>query len=219
MFTIIPSILTSSPEKVCNLLEQLGDVILPQGFPLERVQIDINDGSFLGVKTVEPSLLFDVETKLAIDFHLMTKEPIRWIEDCMRGQADRIIGQIEAMSDQINFVGKVTEVGAKVGLAVDIETPIERLDESILTSLDVVLLMSYPAGVGGQKFDERVLQKVRSIAEIRERNKDNYKICIDGGIGIDNIKRVKMAGADEVVIGRWEGDVEENLEKFYKALY
>src|SRR4030042_438961 len=168
MFTIIPSILTNNPEEVRDVMKKLNDVILPYGFPLDRVQIDINDGSFLEVKTIEPLLLYDIETDLNIDFHLMTKEPASWVEDCVRGQADRIIGQIEKMSDQIGFVGKVSEVGAKVGLAVDIETPLDQLDESIMTSLDVILLMSYPAGYGGQKFEERVLEKIKDLREIRE---------------------------------------------------
>lgn len=221
MFTIIPSILTNSPEEVREAMKNLNDVILPYGFPLDRVQIDINDGSFLGVKTIEPLLLFDIETDLNIDFHLMTKEPTTWVEDCVRGQADRIIGQIEKMNDQISFVGKVAEVGAKVGLAVDIETPLDQLDESIMTSLDVILLMSYPAGHGGQKFDERVLEKIKSLKEMREVDAKPFKICVDGGIDLDNIKRIKMAGADEAAIGKKliEGDTEANFEKFIKALY
>jgi ribulose-phosphate 3-epimerase len=221
MFTIIPSILTNNPEEVSGVIKSLNDVILPHGFPLDRVQIDINDGSFLGVKTIEPLLLYDIETDLDIDFHLMTKEPATWVEDCVRGQADRIIGQIEKMGDQISFVGKVSEVGAKVGLAVDIETPLDQLDESIMTSLDVILLMSYPAGYGGQKFDEKVLEKIQCLKEMREIDAKPFKICVDGGIDFDNIKKVKMAGADEVTVGKRliGGDIEANFEKFIKALY
>ena len=221
MFTIIPSILTNNPEEVHDVMKKLNDVILPYGFPLDRVQIDINDGSFLEVKTIEPNLLFNIETDLNIDFHLMTKEPATWVEDCVRGQADRIIGQVEKMNDQIGFVGKVSEVGCKVGLAVDIETSLDQLDESITTSLDVILLMGYPAGYGGQKFNERVLEKVNTLKEMREADPKPFKICVDGGIDLDNIKRVKMAGADEVTIGKKliGGDVEANFEKFIKALY
>src|SRR4030042_1739891 len=221
MFTIIPSILTNNPEEVREVMKNLDDVILPYGFPLDRVQVDINDGSFLEVKTIEPNLLNDIETDLNIDFHLMTKEPIAWVEDCIRGQADRIIGQIEKMGDQISFVGKVAEVGAKVGLAFDIETPLNQLEGSIMTSLDVILLMSYPAGHGGQKFDDRVLEKIKNLKEMREVDAKPFKICVDGGVDPDNIKRIKMAGADEVTIGKRliEGDVEANFEKFIKALY
>jgi len=221
MIEIVPSILTNSPEEFRKMIEKLKDVILPYGMPLKKVQIDINDGQFLGNKTVEPVAMEGVETDLEIDFHLMTKEPIDWVEKCVRGGADRIIGQIEYMRDQIAFLGKVQEVGAKVGLALDIGTEMERLEEIVLTSLDVILLMCYPAGVGGQKFDERVLDKVKILHEIRMKEARLFSICVDGGITIDNIKSVKLAGANEVAIGKRliVGDIEENLEKFYKACY
>jgi ribulose-phosphate 3-epimerase len=221
MFTVIPSILTNNSEEIRKIIKDLDDVILPHGFPLDRVQIDINDGSFLDVKTIEPDLLYDIETELNIDFHLMTKEPISWVEDCIRGQADRIVGQIEKMSDQVAYVEKVAEVGTKVGLALDIETPVDMLDPSIIMSLDVILLMGYPAGLGGQRFDERVLSKIKELSDIRLNDTKPFKICVDGGVDLDNIKRIKMAGADEVVIGKRliEGDIEVNFEKFLKALY
>lgn len=222
MIEIVPSILTNSPEEFRKMIEKLKDVILPYGMPLKKVQIDINDGQFLGNKTVEPVVMEGVETDLEIDFHLMTKEPIDWVEKCVRGGADRIIGQIEHMSDPIAFLGKVQEAGAKVGLALDIETEIERLDETVLTSLDVILLMCYPAGVGGQKFDERVLDKVKILHEIRMREARLFSICVDGGITIDNIKSVKLAGANEVAIGGkrvFAGDIEVNIENYLKAAY
>jgi ribulose-phosphate 3-epimerase len=90
-----------------------------------------------------------------------------------------------------------------------------------MTSLDVILLMGYPAGVGGQKFDDKVLEKIKRLKEMREADTTPFKICVDGGVDFDNIKRVKMAGADEVVIGKRliGDDIEVNFEKFIKALY
>ncbi|OGM12804.1 hypothetical protein A3A76_00930 [Candidatus Woesebacteria bacterium RIFCSPLOWO2_01_FULL_39_23] len=221
MFEIIPSILTNSPQEALSDLEKLNDVILPHGFPLDRVQIDIVDGQFAENKTIEPDALANIETKLKLDFHLMTSEPIDWVERCVRAGGERNIGQIELMANQFSFVGKVQEVGLAVGLALNIDTEIERLDDSLLSSLDVVLLMSYPAGMGGQEFDIRVLDKVKRLVGMRGENIKPFKICVDGGVTPDNIKSVKMAGADEVVIGKRliSGDIEENFEKFYKALY
>jgi len=46
-------------------------------------------------------------------------------------QVDRVIGHIELMSSQRDFVGKVQSVWGRVGLAVDLKTPIEKLDESV----------------------------------------------------------------------------------------
>ena len=232
MIEIIPAILTNNPEELREMVDQLNDVILPNGVPLKRIQIDINDGHFLNNKTIDPGILVDIETGLELDFHLMTKEPIDWVEKCVRGGADRIIGQIETMQDQFAFIGKVQEVGAEVGLALDIDTEIERIDEMIIGSLDVILLMSYPAGAGGQKFNEKVLDKIRFLNELRMKasgteglrpggNSAHFKICVDGGITTDNIKSVKMIGADEVAVGKrlFAGDIEANLEKYLKNAY
>ena len=214
MLEIIPSVLTSSLKELEDMLAQAEGVV-------ERVQIDIVDGQFAKNKTIDPSSLAEIETNLKLDFHLMVKEPINWVEKCAGSGADRIIGQIEMMRDQIDFVAKVQEVGASVGLAIDIDTPASELDPVILTSLDVVLVMSVPAGFGGQKFDERALDKIKRLGEIRKKGKTPFKIMDDGGITLGKIDDTRRVGVDEVVIGQrvFQGDIAQNIERFRKAAY
>lgn len=214
MVEIIPAILTGSPEELRLLLSKAEGVV-------ERAQIDIIDGVFAANKTIDPSALENIDTNLKIDFHLMTKEPVDWVEKCVRGMADRIIGQVELMSNQVEFVGKVQEVGASVGLAIDLDTPVSKLDSAILNSLDAVLVMSVPAGFGGQKFDSRVLDKIKELDEIRVRDDTPFRICDDGGITFENVGDVRVAGVDEVAIGKkiFEGELRENIEKYRKAMY
>lgn len=209
---IIPSILTSSPEEAKELIRRCEGMVT-------RVSIDIIDGRFAANRTIDPTALSSLDTGLKIDYQLMVYEPVNWVERCATGQADRIIGHIEKMRDQVEFVGKVQEVGASVGLALDLETAVERIDQSILTSLDVILLMSVKAGFGGQKFDESVLEKIKKLNEMRKTDATPFKIHIDGGIALDNINSVCRAGADEVSIGRriFEGDLAENIKKYQEA--
>jgi len=213
MVEIIPSILTADPTEVRQLLSKVEGIF-------QRVQIDIIDGQFAPQRTIDPSALEGVETELKLEFHLMTKEPTDWVERALRAGADRIIGQIETMRSQIDFVGKVAEVGLSVGLAVDLETAIERLDETILSNLDVVLVMSVKAGAGGQEFDPRALEKIKKLDIIRKSDPTPFRICVDGGITPDNIKRVQEAGADEVSVGKRliGGDIEKNLEYYQRVL-
>lgn len=212
MVEVIPSILTSNIKELEDMLSQAEGVA-------GRAQIDIVDGQFAKNKTVDPSALAEVETNLKLDFHLMVKEPINWVEKCAAGAADRIIGQIEMMRSQIDFVGKVQEVGAAVGLAIDINTPVSDLDPVILTNLDVVLVMSVPAGFGGEKFDERALDKIKRLGEIRRKDKTPFKIMDDGGITLGKIDDTRRAGVDEVAIGQriFQGDISKNIERFKKA--
>ena len=134
--------------------------------------------------------------------------------------ADRIIGQIELMSNQREFVDEVYQAGAKVGLAIDFETPVSRLERDVLIDVDVVLVMSVPAGFGGQKFKEETLQKIKQLKHLREEIGARYRLCVDGGVDEANIGRVVASGADEVAIGRrlFANDLAANIEKFKASL-
>ena len=211
MLEIIPAILTTD---IREIEEKLGRC---EGLA-ERVQIDIVDGQYAANRTIDPSVMESVDTPLNLDFHLMTKEPALWVERALRGGADRVIGQIEAMSDQVAFIGKVSEVGLSVGLALDLDTDIEKIEPTILSNLDVVLVMSVKAGFSGQEFDRKALSKVKELGKLRAKDDTPFKICVDGGITEENIGEVVKAGADEAAIGKriFEGDLAQNLERFRK---
>ena len=213
MVEIIPSILTADPTEARQLLLKVEGLF-------QRVQIDIVDGQFAPERSIDPSALEGVETSAKLDFHLMTKEPTDWVERVLRAGADRVIGQIEVMSSQIDFVGKVSEVGLSVGLAIDLETEVERLDEAIVGNLDVVLVMSVKAGAGGQEFDPRALAKIKKLDGLRKNDPTPFRICVDGGVTPDNINLVQKAGADEITVGRRliGGDIGSSLEDYQKAL-
>lgn len=214
MIEIIPSILTNDPKELEEKLNQLEGVA-------RRVQVDIIDGVFAKNRTILPDVLAGIETTILFDFHLMTKEPIDWLERCVTGGADRVFGQIEEMSDQMEFVGKAQEVGLKVGFALELKTGVEKLDSVLLMNLDAILLMSVPAGFGGQEFDSRVLARIEKLNSVRSLYNTPFVICVDGGINEVNIKEVVKAGAHEVVVGErlWEGNMVENIKRLQEAAY
>ena len=206
MVEIIPAILTNNPVEAFQMLEKAEKLV-------QRVQIDIIDGQFYQNKTIEPDILSEADTNLLLDFHLMVKEPINWVEKCVRGGADRIIGQIEMMSNQVEFISKVQGVGRKAGLALDIDTSFKKIDPTVLTDLDVVLVMNYPAGKGGQEFQPKVLEKIKELNEIKKKDQTPFRICSDGGINKDNIGSLVKAGTDEAVVGKslFSGDMDKNI--------
>lgn len=214
MITIIPSILTNDPNELREKLTMLEGKV-------ERVQIDIVDGVFVDNKTILPDILESIETNLLIDFHLMVKEPIDWVERCALGMADRIFGQVEHMNSQEEFVGRVQEVGAKVGLAIDLETPATTIDQILISSLDAVLVMAVPAGFGGQAFSGACLSKLRYFHEIRARDDTPFRLCIDGGINESSIIQVVPDVVDEVVVGNslFNGPIEERIRQLQDAAY
>ena len=151
----------------------------------------------------------------------MVDEPVDWVERCERGQADRIIGHIEKMENQSKFTAEVKAKKLGVGLAIDLRTTIEDIDQDILSQLDVVLVMSVAAGFGGQKFKESAIEKIESLVKLRSQQNYSYRICDDGGITIDFIDDVHFVGVDEVSIGRklFKGDLSENLKRFRTAAH
>lgn len=212
--TIIPAILTKDLGEAVEKLNLLSGVC-------ERVQVDILDNVFANNLTIDPSQLADIETNLFIDYHLMVKEPIDWVDRCIDGQADRIIGQIEMMWSQKLFIEEVKERGLGVGLALDIDTPVEKLDPAVLYAVDVVLVMSVKAGFGGQEFSPNALGKIKELDHIRARDELSFTICDDGGMTLENSDDVHVLGVEEIAVGKriFEGDIRTNIKEFKKAAY
>jgi ribulose-phosphate 3-epimerase len=212
MISIIPAILTNNPDELKEMLHRCEGVV-------DRVQIDIIDGVFADNKTIDPAILENIETSVKIDFHLMTKNPADWVERCIRGMADRIIGQVEMMDNQIQFIEKVQEGGCEVGLALDLDTSIAMIDKTILKDVDAILVMSVSAGFGGQKFNPNVITKIEDLDHIRAFDDTPFSIIDDGGISLENFKDLRIEGVNEVAIGRklFEGDLKENIEKYLKT--
>ncbi len=214
MLEIIPAILTDGPKELREMLASCEGVT-------PRVQIDILDGVFAENKTIDPLLLGDMQTNLLIDYHLMVKEPTDWIDKCVIGKADRVIGQIEEMWSQKLFIEEVKERGLAVGLALDIDTPVEKLDPAVLYAVDVILVMSVKAGLGGQEFKTKILSKIQELDHIRAYEELSFKICDDGGITLENISGIHIEGVDEVAIGKrvFEGDIKTNIQSFQKQAH
>lgn len=206
---IIPAILTDDLSELTTLENKAEGAV-------DRIQIDVIDNKFAANSTIDPAVLKNINTILSLDFHLMVKDPIEWINHCVLGKNNRIIGQIEYMQSQVDFVGKVMNAGTFPGLAVDLNTQVEKLDSSILSKIDVVLLMSVPAGFAGQEFNLNVWDKIKKLSDLRRNANLKFKICVDGGITKELINDMEKLGVDEVAVGKriFEPDLKSNLKLF-----
>ena len=158
---------------------------------VKRIQIDVIDGTFNFGKTFELELINRIEGTESIlwETHLMVKEPINWIEKSVHINATRIIGQVEMMSNREGFVTKVKDTGLEAGLAFDIETEIGEIPEET----DIVLLLGRKSGFGSLPMEEdKVSKKIQELIKIRNENKLNFLIGVDGGVNQNNIKKLVM---------------------------
>ncbi len=190
MVNIIPAILPKSLEDFNQHFTRVFGMV-------NRVQVDIVDGIFAPTKTLSPEELASVDTIVEFDAHLMVDEPIRWLERVVAGGFGRVFGQVERMSDNVAFVAAAQVAGLFAGVALDLETPVSEL-EGIIMDLDAVLLMSVPAGISEQTFDQRVIKKIEEVRQMRE----GLVICIDGGLDVPQIK--------SCIAGEWAAEITED---------
>lgn len=198
---ISPAILTDSLATFSQQLELVKEV--PE---IKTIQIDIVDAIFADNITLNPSDLVDFDFgKLLIDFHLMTEEPMDYVWeliDC--GQqlpTQSVIAQVEKMSYQLDFLEEVKKAGWRAGLAINLFTPLETIEEAAWEYLDQVLLMAVEAGEQGQGFNFSVFAKIEELKILIKKFNKESKISIDGGIKIEQLKFLQKAGVDQIAVG------------------
>jgi len=201
---IYPTILTDS---LIELSQQLQ--ICTSLTNVEVVQIDIIDGFFANDITVTPSDLVGMDfADLKCDLHLMVDEPMDFVleaEDNKHQLPIRtIIAQLEHMSSQAAFIEEVRAHQWQVGLSLDIDTPLESIDEASWSELKILQLMGNRAGEQGQALDKRIFDKIREAKQMILQKKDReqtIEIVIDAGVRLDNAGRLVKAGADSLAVG------------------
>jgi len=197
---LYPAILTGN---VDVLREQLEVLTNQENVP--AVHIDVIDGIFADNLTITPIDLSEVELEeLQVDLHLMVSEPLDFVFETLtsidKSNVRAIIGQIEQMSWQGEFLTEVTKHGWKAGLALDIFTPLEEIEAASWSQIDVIQLMAIEAGQMGQTFNPLVFEK---LAELKEKLKNNHKaveIIVDGGVKGALFPRLAQAGVQSVAM-------------------
>jgi ribulose-phosphate 3-epimerase len=71
----------------------------------------------------------------------------------------------------------------------------------VIDDIDLILIMSVNPGFGGQSFIDSALRKVEQARRRIEASGRDIRLEVDGGIKVDNIRRVADAGADTFVAG------------------
>lgn len=193
---IIPTLLSTDLNKAETRLRLLANIF-------NIIQIDVLDGVFASQTSLAPKFLKNLPSinSFCLDFHLMTDNPLSYLPACLKLKTKQIIGQIELMPDQKKFIGEVKKNKLIAGLALDLPTPVEKLDKKIIQQLDIILIMSVKAGKSGQSFNPLALEKVKNLVKIRKEHHAHFEIALDGGINAQTIKPAYQAGAEIFYVG------------------
>lgn len=194
---IAPSILSADfarlGEEVENVLAAGADVI----------HFDVMDNHYVPNLTIGP-LVCEALRKhgvtAPIDVHLMVSPVDRLITDFAKAGASFITFHPEASDHIDRSLQLVRDSGCKSGLVFNPATPLHYLDY-VMDKVDMILLMSVNPGFGGQAFIESSLEKLSAARKMIDASGLPIRLEIDGGVKVNNIKKIKTAGADTFVAG------------------
>ena len=164
--------------------------------------IDVMDGHFVPNISYGMPVIKAIKkhAKKPLDVHLMIEKPERYIEEFAKIGADIITVHYESTIHLHRTITQIEDAGCKAGVVLNLTTPVSNL-EDILPRCYMVLLMSINPGFGGQKFEEITYSKIKKLRRMANEQKLSTHIEIDGGVNIDNARRLIDAGADVLVAG------------------
>ena len=196
-FLIAPSILSADfarlGEEVTSVLDAGADA----------VHFDVMDNHYVPNLTIGPmvcSALRNHGITAPIDVHLMVSPVDQMIVDFAKAGASYITFHPEATSHIDRSLQLIRDHGCKAGLVFNPATPLHCL-EYLMDKLDVILLMSVNPGFGGQKFIPSTLRKLTQVRKLIDESGHKIRLEVDGGVGVQNIRKIAEAGADMFVAG------------------
>jgi len=210
---ISPSILSADFSQLGNEIKKLEEG------GADLIHVDVMDGHFVPNLTIGPPVIKNLRkyTKLPFDVHLMISPVHQYIENYADAGADIITIHPEATQNLKESINLIKKFDKKVGVSLNPKTEIKTLINEV-ENIDLVLVMSVNPGFGGQKFMPEVLNKIKELKKIKDKNHYHFDIEVDGGINFSNSKIVLEAGADILVSGTTvfkenDGNIKTNIEK------
>lgn len=191
MAKIIPSIFVFNKKKFQKQFDSLKKEV-------NLFQIDIVDGKFVIAKNnIQPSFLQNEKNK--VELHLMVKQPLVYLKKWTSVKnVKRILVHAEII-EKNNFVEIVNfckKQKWELGLVLNPNTKISKI-KKYLKNIDVLVFMGVLPGKQGQKFDNKVLRKIKNF---KKQNLD-ILVSVDGGIKEYNIQKIISAGTDNLCVG------------------
>jgi ribulose-phosphate 3-epimerase len=186
------------------------------------LHVDVMDGHFVPNITIGPPVVASLRKALPdtiLDCHLMIENPDEFISAFAEAGASWISVHQEACVHLDRVLHYITDHGCKAGVVLNPATPVDTLTD-VLDIVHHVLVMSVNPGFGGQKFIRNALKKMEALTWIRKERGLDFRIEVDGGVGMDTVGDVVRAGGELLVAGSavfGHGDVKQNARALLEA--
>ena len=164
--------------------------------------LDIMDGVFVPNITFGTPILevFKEYATKHLDAHLMIVNPENYIKKFASLGANTITVHYEACDNLQNTINQIKKLNVKAGVAINPDTDVSVL-YSLINEIDLICLMSVFPGFSGQKFIPDTFERLEKLKKIITDKNSQALIQIDGGVSIDNAKKLVSLGADILVAG------------------
>ncbi len=195
-YRIAPSILSAD---FARLGDEVKDVIAAGA---DWIHFDVMDNHYVPNLSFGPMVCQALRkhATVPIDVHLMVSPVDALAEAFAKAGADSISFHPEATLHVDRTVQLIKDAGCGAGLVFNPAASLDVLDW-VIDKLDVILLMSVNPGFGGQSFIDGTLRKIARVRKLIDASGRDIRLEVDGGIKVDNIRRVADAGADTFVAG------------------
>ncbi len=168
----------------------------------ERFHLDVADGHYVKnllffpdqVKALRP------HTRLPFEVHLMTTNPLDWIEPFVEAGADGIIFCLDSAREPGEVLRAIKSAGKFAGVSLLITEPLSLL-QPYWNQLDIVTIVGTAMGIKGASMDASVPGKVREARKIISERNLRTEIEVDGGIRRETVPLVSAASGDFIVPG------------------
>jgi ribulose-phosphate 3-epimerase len=195
-YRIAPSILSAD---FARLGEEVRDVIAAGA---DWIHFDVMDNHYVPNLTFGPMVCQALRkhSTVPIDVHLMVQPVDALATAFAKAGADLVSFHPDASPHVDRTLQLIKAEGCQAGLVFNPAQPLDVL-EWVLDKVDLILIMSVNPGFGGQSFIDSALRKIERARRLIESSGRDIRLEVDGGIKVDNIRRVADAGADTFVAG------------------